>query len=301
MGGMRIPSLVLALALSWAGSSLAGAQDFSKVEIRTVAVADGLHMLVGQGGNIGVVSGPDGVFLVDDQYAPLTEKILAAVKEIDSGPVRFLVNTHWHGDHTGGNENLGKGGTVIVAHENVRRRMSTEQVMRAFNRTVPPSPPAALPVITFPDALTFHLNGVTIEVQHHAAAHTDGDAVLWFTGKNAVHMGDTYFNGMYPFIDTGSGGTVAGMLATADAVLDRANDATKIIPGHGPLSNKAELAAYRDLLGTVRDRVAAALASGQSPEQVVAAKPTADLDATWATGFLKPEQFVGIVAADLAR
>jgi glyoxylase-like metal-dependent hydrolase (beta-lactamase superfamily II) len=298
---MKTPHCLVALLLTLLLPGPIPAQDMEDVEIRTVPVAEGIHMLLGRGGNIGVVSGPDGVFLIDDQYAPLTEKILAAVKAIDPGPVRFLVNTHWHGDHTGGNENLGKAGVVIVAHENVRLRMSVKQVMAALGREVPPSPRAALPVITFPDSLAFHLNGVTIEVQHVSAAHTDGDAVLWFSGRNAVHMGDIYFNGMYPFIDTGSGGSVAGTIAAAAAVLARADDRTKIIPGHGPLSDRAGLAAYRDMLASVRDRVQAGLAAGQSAEEIVASRPTADLDATWARGFLKPDDFVGIVAADLGR
>ncbi len=296
---LRFASLLWVLSLLLpAGLS---AQDFSDVEIRTVPVAEGLHMLVGRGGNIAVLSGADGVFLVDDQFAPLTEKILAAVAAIDPGPIRFVVNTHWHGDHTGGNESLGMGGAVIVAHENVRARMSVRQVMEALGRDAPPSPPAALPVVTFPTAVTFHLNGVTTEVVHVPPAHTDGDALVWFTDRNAVHMGDTFFAGTYPFIDVGSGGTIDGVISATDSVLARADDDTRILPGHGPLSSRAELQAYRDMLVTVRDRIRAALVAGRSVDEVVAARPTEDLDATWGKGFVKPDDFVRFVATDLER
>jgi glyoxylase-like metal-dependent hydrolase (beta-lactamase superfamily II) len=165
-------------------------------------------MLVGSGGNIGVSSGPDGVFVIDDQYAPLTEKIVAAIRGFSDRPIRFVVNTHWHSDHVGGNENLGKMGALIVAHDNVRERMSVEQVMEVFGRTVPPSPDQALPVVTFGEAVTFHLNGDELYVFHVPHAHTDGDAIIHFRKANVVHMGDTFFNGLYPFIDLGSAGNV---------------------------------------------------------------------------------------------
>ncbi|MBW2242413.1 MAG: MBL fold metallo-hydrolase [Deltaproteobacteria bacterium] len=296
---MKSASLLLALGLTL--SSASNAQDFSQVEIKTIPVAEGLHMLMGRGGNIAVLAGDDGVFLVDDQYAPLTEKILAAVHAIDEGPVRFLLNTHWHGDHTGGNENLGKVGVVIVAHENVRERMSVKQVIQARGIEVPASPPAALPILTFPTSITFHLNGVTTEAVHVAPAHTDGDSVVWFAERNVVHTGDTFFNGFYPFIDVGSGGSIDGVISAVDDVLARADDETKIIPGHGPLSNREELQTYREMLVTVRDRVRAALVAGKGADEILADKPTADLDAAWGGGFLKPEDFVRIVVSDLSR
>ena len=258
-------------------------------------------MLMGRGGNIAVLAGDDGVFLVDDQYAPLTQKILAAVQAIDARPVRFLVNTHWHGDHTGGNENLGEAGVVIVAHDNVRERMSVKQVMQARGVEVPASPSAALPVLTFPTSVTFHVNGVTTEVIHVAPAHTDGDSVVWFAERNVVHTGDTFFNGFYPFIDVDSGGSIDGVISAVDAVLARADDETRIIPGHGPLSNRAEFEAYRKMLVTVRDRIRAAIVAGKGADEILAEKPTADLDAAWGGGFMKPEAFVRIVVADLSR
>ncbi len=269
-------------------------QDFSTVEIQTIEVADGLYMLIGAGGNIGLSVGADGAFMIDDQYAPLTEKIIAAVGAVTDQPVRYVVNTHWHGDHTGGNENLGNAGAVIVAHENVRERMSKEQFLEVFNSRTPPSPEDALPVITFTDGITFHWNGDTIKVFHVSNAHTDGDAILHFEKANAVHMGDTFFNGMYPFIDASTGGTVAGVIAAMDKVLGMVDADTKIIPGHGPLTNRDDLMKSRELLAIVHARVKTMIDMGKTREEVVAAKPTADFDATFNGGFLKADAWVGI-------
>ena len=270
-------------------------QDFSAVQIQTAPVAGSVYMLTGRGGNIGLSVGEDGAFIVDDQYAPLTDKIRAAIGALTDHPVRFVVNTHWHGDHTGGNEHFGEAGALIVAHENVRARMSTEQFIEAFGSRTPPSPAAALPVITFTDAVTFHWNGETIRVHHVADAHTDGDAIIHFTDADVLHLGDTYFNGFYPFIDTSSGGTIDGMIAAADRALALADADTKIIPGHGPLSNRAELITYRNMLADVRDRVAALIDEGKTRDEVVAARPTADLDAEWGDGFLQPDVWIGLV------
>ena len=190
-----------------AALALAQQQNFSKVEIQTVDVAPGVHMLVGSGGNIGVSSGSDGVLIIDDQYAPLTEKIRAAVKAINPAPIRFVVNTHWHGDHTGGNENMGTAGAVIVAHENVRRRMSTEQISEFFKRTTPPSPKAALPVITFVEDVSFHVNGDELHVFHVDPAHTDGDSLVYFKNANIAHWGDAFANNWVPVIDRNGGGS----------------------------------------------------------------------------------------------
>jgi len=277
------------------------AQDegFDKVEVASTKVAEGVYMLTGRGGNIGVSIGEDGVFLVDDQYAPLTTKIRAAVVSLTPQPIRFVLNTHWHGDHTGGNENLGKMGSVIVAHENVRKRMSVEQFIAAFNSKVPPSPKAALPVITFADSVTFHLNGDEIRSFHVPPAHTDGDAIVHFKKANVVHMGDCFFNGMYPFIDVDSGGSIEGVIAAADKVLGLVDMNTKIIPGHGPVADKAALQIYRDVLATIRDRVKPMVAAGKTLDEVKAAGPTKDFDAKWGGGFMKPDVWIGIVYQSL--
>ena len=272
---------LLAVLLVCLAAPLAAQQTMDDVEVEAVSVAEGVHMLVGRGGNIGVSAGPDGVFLIDDQFAPLTEKILAAVRTISDEPLRFVLNTHWHGDHTGGNENLGRAGALIVAHDNVRQRMSVDQFMEAFDREVPASPPGALPVVTFSETVTFYLNGDTLHVFHVPHAHTDGDVLIHFRQANVLHMGDTFFNGRYPFIDVGSGGSVQGVIGAAEAALAVANDATRIIPGHGAIAGRAELITYRDMLRTVQTRIQAAIDQGQTLEQIRAAKPLADLDATW--------------------
>lgn len=278
---------------------LAQQEDFTKVEVVPTKVTEGVYMLTGRGGNIGVSVGPDGVFLIDDQYAPLTDKIRAAVKTLSDGPIRFVLNTHWHGDHTGGNENLGKSDVVIVAHENVRRRMSVEQFIEAFGSKVPASPKVALPVVTFTDAVTFHLNGDDIRSFHVAPAHTDGDTVVQFAKANVVHMGDCFFNGMYPFIDLSSGGSLEGVIAAADKVLGVVDPNTKIIPGHGPVADKAALQAFRDMLVGVRDRVQPMVKAGKTLDEVKAAQPTKAFDEKWGQGFMKADVFLGIVYQSL--
>ena len=269
--------------------------------ISLIPVAEGVYMLMGEGGNIGLSVGDDGVFAIDSQFAPLTEKIQAAIATLSDEPIRFLLNTHWHFDHTGGNENFTNTGTVIVAHNNVRERMSRDQFIAGLGMEVPTSSPAALPIVTFSEDITFHFNGETIHANHVNPAHTDGDSIVHFASANVIHTGDVYFNGLYPFIDVSSGGGIDGMIAAVDRVLAMADDETQIIPGHGALSTKAELADYRVMLVTVRDRMQAAIASGASIEEILAMDLNADYDATLGNGFLTPEQFTRILYADLTR
>lgn len=269
------------------------AQDQPKVEVEKVN--GNIYMLKGQGGNIGLCIGEDGAFLIDDQYAPATPAILEAVKSVEKQPIKFVINTHWHGDHTGGNENLGKEGTIIFAHENVRNRMSTKQFMKAFNAEVQPSPKAALPVVTFTRDIAFHLNGETIKATHYAHAHTDGDTVIHFEKADVVHMGDIYFNGMFPFIDGGSGGSVDGMIAAVKTVHGMISDSTKIIPGHGPISNKKELKAYHDMLVEVRDNVKRLKDGGKTVEETIEAKPAAAYETQLGDGFFKTHNFISFV------
>lgn len=286
----------LGLALLAAGAS---AQDFDSVRIETHQLGGGLAMLTGRGGNIGVSIGADGVFLIDDQFAPLTPKIVSAVRGLSEESIRFVFNTHWHSDHTGGNEALGRAGAVIVAHRNTRERMSVPQFMKLFGREVPASPKRALPVITFREAITFHLNGIEIEVFHAKSAHTDGDAIIYFKDRGVVHMGDVYFNGSYPFIDLESGGSVNGVIAAVDRVLALSDKPSTIIPGHGPLSDRAQLEQYREMLSTVRSRVAAGIASEKTVDQVIASRPAAEFDPRWGSGFIKSEAFVRTVYQSL--
>jgi len=277
------------------------AQRFNDVEIKAEKVSENLFMLTGAGGNIVILTGEDGVFMIDDQFAELSEKIKTAIAELTDQPIRYLINTHWHGDHTGGNENFDKEGAIIVAHENVRKRMSTEQLMKAFSRTVPPSPKGALPVITFSENVNFYLNGEDILIFHVHNAHTDGDAIVYFPKSNSIHLGDTYFAGRYPFIDISSGGSVRGIIESATTVLSLIDDETKIIPGHGKISTKKELAAYRDMLQDISAKMSKAIADGKTYEEIKTLNISEDYDDEWGTGFISGEKLIEILYSDLSR
>jgi len=277
----------------------ARAQDFTNATIETIQLTDTLYMLVGVGGNIGLSVGEDGVYIIDDQYAPMSDRIKAAIAALSDKPVRFVVNTHWHFDHAGGNEVFGGDGAVIVAHDNVRKRMVTGQEMPAFDRSVPPAAPAALPIVTFSETAALHLNGEEARAIHLPHAHTDGDAMIHWPASNVLHMGDTFFNGIFPFIDAWSGGGIAGMISAADQALALVDEETKIIPGHGPLATKADLLKFRDFLATVQTRALSAKEKGQTGEEWAASAPLADLQEEWGGGFLSAEQFAQIVFAGL--
>ncbi|MEO6447458.1 MAG: MBL fold metallo-hydrolase [Gemmatimonadaceae bacterium] len=287
-------SLLLALPLPCAAQS---AMD--SVQIRTERVSGHVYVLFGSGGNIGLSVGQDGAFIVDDQFAPLSAKITAAIASLTDKPVRFVVNTHFHGDHSGGNENFGRTGAVIIAQDNVRDRLASEQVNARTNARTPAAPHDALPVITFAQSLSLHLNGDSVRVVHVANAHTDGDALIHYVGANVLHMGDTFFAGRYPYIDTSSGGTLDGIIAAADAGLAMARNDTRIIPGHGAVSTRADLLEYRRVLVIIRDRVQKLVAEGKSLAQVAAARPTVEFDDPWGKGFMNPEVFLDIIYNDL--
>ena len=276
------------------GQGAIAQQDFSNVEIQTDDLGNGIYMLTGEGGNIGLSVGDDGVFMIDDQFAPLSDKINAAIDAITDQDVTYLLNTHWHFDHTGGNENFGQAGAVIVAHENVRERMSTKQLIKAFGRVVPASPEAALPVITFTEDATFHFNGHELQIQHLANAHTDGDSSVYFADANVIHTGDTFFNGFFPFIDGSSNGSIEGMIAAGEQILSVVDADTTIIPGHGPLADKADLEAFLEMLAEVQSTMEPLVAGDASREEVIADNPLSNLDEQWGGGFLNTETFTGI-------
>ncbi len=276
-------------------------QDFSKVEITAEKLADTVYMLTGAGGNIGLSVGDDGVFMIDSQFAPLAPRIQEAIGKLTPKPVTFLINTHWHFDHQGGNEHFARGGAVVVAHESVLRRMSAEGFIEFLGMRVKAEPRQALPVVTFTRELTFHYNRDFIYVSHAPRAHTDGDSIVHFKKSDVIHMGDTFFNRIYPFIDTSSGGTVEGVIANADRVYRLALDKTRIIPGHGPLATRADLKAFRDMLADVSDRIYKEMQSGKSTEQIVATRPTAKYDAVWGKGFLSGERFTDMLVKNLQK
>ena len=291
---------VMLLVLAYSHTAIAEEQ-FKDVKIKTIKAGDGVYMLTGKGGNLGLSVGDDGVFLIDDQFAPLTGKIQAAIARLSDRPVRFVLNTHWHPDHTGGNENLGASGATLIAHDNVRTRLSVDNFIEMFQLDAPAMPKTGLPVITFNEAITFHINNDDIRAWHVEHAHTDGDAIVHFRQANVIHTGDTYFAGMYPFIDTDSGGSVDGCIRAIDQVLEIADEKTVIIPGHGPISNRQELSAYRDMLKTIGERIKTRLRKKTSLEQIQADRLTADFDETYGAGFINSEQFVEMLYQDLSR
>lgn len=273
--------------------ALSAAQDrFASVEITSEEAAPGVHVLYGAGGNIGLHFGEDAVFLVDDQFAPLTDKIAAKVEELAGQPVDFVLNTHYHGDHTGGNENLGERGALIFGHDNVRLRVIEDN-----------NAPGNAPMVTFSDKQAFHINGGTVRAHHVHNAHTDGDSIVVFEAANVIHMGDTMFEesiGSFPFIDVEGGGTINGMIRAADIALEIADDETRIIPGHGQITDRAGLETYRAMLVDVRDQVRAMVGRGEARDSVLKADPAAAYKDGREGGFQSADDFVGAVFDSLA-
>jgi cyclase len=297
---MRVLTVGLVIVACAGTPAAAQPPDFSQVQIKTTKVAGNLYTLEGQGGTIGVLAGPDGVLMVDAQFAPLSDKIIAAIKQIaPDGRIRFLINTHVHGDHTGGNENIGKQGATIVARENLRARLLKPAPL-ANGQPGVPTPATGLPMITYDAPMTIRMNGEEVQLVPVPVAHTDGDTMVYFPTANVIMTGDFYRSTGYPNIDRANGGTMNGMLKGFDAIIALGRADTKIIPGHGLTVDKAAVAAHRDMMIGVRDKVAALARQNKTQEEVIAAKPTADFDAkvTGATA-MTADRFVGQLYQEL--
>jgi cyclase len=286
-------TMMLVVLVSFSGAAFAqpAPPDFSKVQIKTTKISGNFYTLEGQGGVIGVLAGPDGVFMVDSQFAPLSEKIVAAIKALSPAPIRFLVNTHVHGDHVGGNENFGKMGVAILSREQLRARLA---------RGPKPAAPAALPTVTYNAPVTVALNGEAIQLIPVPSAHTDGDTMVYFPTADVIMTGDFYRSVGYPFPDPNNGGTFKGLIDGLNQVLELAKPTTKIVPGHGPIVDETAVAAHRDMALSVRDRVTRLIKEGRTVEEVLAAKPTADLDAKVDPGGTSNERFLRALYNNLA-
>jgi glyoxylase-like metal-dependent hydrolase (beta-lactamase superfamily II) len=288
-------ALLAAVLLGVGGLPAGGAAAKPAEPVAAASVRGAVGMISGEGGNIGVLSGRQGTLIVDAKFARLAGPVRRELRKLGGGDPRLLVNTHFHADHTDGNAAFAAGGATIVAHANVRRRLQEGSTLEPFNLTTPPAPPAALPVVTFEKALRLQLDGETIELEHLPAAHTDGDVIVRFRRSDVIHAGDVWFNGMYPFIDAAHGGTLEGAIAGVDRVLELADADTLIIPGHGPLGSRAELAASRAMLGTARERLAALKAEGLTAAQAVARRPLADLEERWGKGMFTGDRWIELI------
>ncbi len=272
-------------------------RDYSKVIIQEELITEGVYMLTGSGGNMMLITGDEATILVDDQFAPLAKKIETKVLELSKSDLKYVLNTHWHGDHTGGNEYLGDQGKIIVAHENVRERLSTDQMMKAFSREVKAKPPSAWPQITFDESMSIYANGIQIEMIHVHNAHTDGDSFVYLPEANVLHMGDCFFNGRFPFIDLGSGGSIKGAIAAIEAALMIVDKKTKIIPGHGAVATQNDLKRYNQMLSTIYDRVMQAIQAGDSLEKIKSKNLTYGFE-SYDGGFISAEKFIDTIWTD---
>ncbi len=275
-----------------ASHALFAHEHSKKPPIESQKISDSIYFLSGKGGNLGVSVGEDGTFLIDDKFAPLSDAIIASIKKAGGDVPRFVINTHFHGDHTGGNEEFGKQGAVIVAHDNVRERLKQDNFIKEFLFRFPAQPREGLPVITFAESVTFHINGDKVDVMHMPNAHTDGDSVVYFTKSNVLHTGDLFFNGFYPFVDTTHGGSLLGLIAAIESLLELVDDKTVIIPGHGPIANKRNLQNYNSMLNIAYKRLVDLKNQGKSLEQAIAAKPLASLEKEWADGSFSSKKWI---------
>lgn len=303
----RIPFAAAAIVIAAVSSALAQTPpvapppvDFSKVEIKTTDLGDNVYMLEGQGGNITVAVAGDGVIMVDGQFAPLHDKIKAAIATVSPLPIRYLINTHFHGDHTGGNALFAKDGATVVADPNVKNRLAAGTTNGLTGAKTPPVAPGALPSKTYSNVFKIRLKSRVADLRHIANAHTDGDTYVWFKTANVLSTGDTFTNQRYPNIDFANGGNIKGMIAATDIYLKLVNAKSRIVPGHGPIADKAALTDYRTMLVTARDRMAKLVKDGKSEDEVVAAKPFADLDTKWAMSDLASKNFIRVVYHSLA-
>lgn len=278
------------------------AQDENNVTIKTTKLTDSIYMLEGSGGNILVSVGEDGVFMVDDQFAPLTVKIKDAISKITDKPIKFVINTHWHPDHTGGNENLGEASAIIVSHDNVRKRLSTEQFSDFFKRSVPPLSEKGLPIITFSDNMTIYQNDDKIHIIHMDNGHTDGDSIVFFTKNNVIHVGDDFSDKAYPFIDISSGGTVDGLISSLKTISSRINDETKVVSGHTGISNKTKVNEYANMLTDVRNKTSQMITEGKTLEDIITLQPTSKYDKIYYDYSNRtPEDFVTHIYQSLTK
>ena len=285
---------LLLIAVLFATLNSASAQQ-KAVEFTSFQLSDTVYMLSGRGGNVGISTGEDGVYIIDDQVKPVTDGLLKAIGKISNKPIRFVINTHYHGDHTGGNEAIGSTGSVIIAHDNIRKRMTTEQVSIFMGNTTPPYPKGALPVVTFNDRMSLHLNGETTTAYYVANGHTDGDSIIHFPNSNVIHMGDMYFNGLYPYVDLDAGGSIQGMVKAADLALSMTDESTRVIPGHGPLAMTEDLKVYRDFLIKASVNVQELIDKDMSLQQIIAANPTQEWDESLGKAWITPSQFVTFI------